>query len=108
MSKSGLALAQDVEFLHTELRTLIEFSRQRLSSTANAELSHLYWMLGHRLHNDVLGGERALYGRQIMSDLGRKLAGEYGRGFEVKNLYRMVQFAQTFPIWKKARHCHED
>lgn len=36
-----------------------------------------------------------------MSDLGRKLAGEYGRGFEVKNLYRMVQFAQTFPDLEK-------
>jgi len=101
MSKSVLTMAQDVEFLHAELRTLIEFSRQRLSSTVNAELSHLYWMLGHRLHNDVLGGERAQYGRQIMSDLGRKLAVEYGRGFEVKNLYRMVQFAQTFPDLEK-------
>lgn len=108
MSKSDLTMAQDVEFLHEELRTLIEFSRQRLSSTVNAELSHLYWMLGHRLHNDVLGGERAQYGRQIMSDLGRKLAVEYGRGFEVKNLIVWCSLHKLFPIWKKARHCHEN
>jgi len=63
----------------------------------NAELTRLYWTVGQRLATDVLGGERAQYGAQRMSRLGQQLADEFGRGFEAKNLHRMVKFAQAFP-----------
>ncbi|MGS5087085.1 PDDEXK nuclease domain-containing protein [Hydrogenophaga sp. A37] len=82
--------------LHAELRALIASSRQRLASAVNAELTRLYWSVGLRLAA-VLGGERAQYGSQVMTRLGQQLAQEFGRGFETKNLRRMVQFAQTFP-----------
>lgn len=101
MSKTDVALAAGLEPLHAELRGLIEASKQRLSSTVNAELSRLYWTLGHRLATQVLGGERARYGAQLMNRLGQKLADEFGRGFEIKNLRRMVQFAQAFPDLEK-------
>jgi predicted nuclease of restriction endonuclease-like (RecB) superfamily len=97
MSKAEVALVANLESLHAELRGLIEASRQRLSSTVNAELSHLYWTVGHRLATEVLGGERARYGTQLMTRLGQRLADEFGRGFEIKNLRRMVQFSQAFP-----------
>lgn len=83
--------------LHDELRGLIAASRQRLAATVNAELTQLYWRIGQRLSSEVLGGERAQYGAQLMDRLGEHLAGEFGRGFEAKNLRRMVQFAQAFP-----------
>ena len=83
--------------LHAELRTLIASSRQRLAGAVNAELTRLYWSVGQRLAADVLGGERAKYGSQLMARLGQQLAQEFGRGFEAKNLRRMVQFAQAFP-----------
>lgn len=99
--------------LHAELRVLIDSSRQRLSTAVNAELSHLYWMLGRRLYTEVLKGERAQYGGQIMARMGKKLADEFGRGFDVKNLRRMVQFAQIFPdlekgvtLWRKLSWSH--
>jgi predicted nuclease of restriction endonuclease-like (RecB) superfamily len=83
--------------LHAELRTLITSSRQRLAGAVNAELTRLYWSVGQRLASDVLGGERAQYGGRLMARLGQQLAQEFGRGFEAKNLRRMVQFAQAFP-----------
>jgi predicted nuclease of restriction endonuclease-like (RecB) superfamily len=86
-----------VKGLHAELRGLIVSSRQRLAGAVNAELTRLYWSLGQRLATEVLGGERAQYGSQLMSRLGRQLAEEFGRGFETKNLLRMVQFATAFP-----------
>ena len=86
-----------VEPLLAELRQLIAQSRERISATVNAELTLLYWTVGDRLHREVLGGERAQRGSQLMADLGLRLADEFGRGFETKNLYRMVQFAQLFP-----------
>lgn len=96
MNKSDLMPIDGLEPLHTELRALIASSRQRLSATVNAELSQLYWTVGRRLADEVLAGERAEYGAQLMRNLGEKLAGEFGQGFEVKNLRRMVQFAQAF------------
>ena len=83
--------------LHAELRALIASSRQRLAGAVNAELTRLYWSVGERLRTEVLGGaDRAKYGDQLISRVGEQLAQEFGRGFEAKNLRRMVQFAQTF------------
>ncbi|SDP72497.1 Predicted nuclease of restriction endonuclease-like (RecB) superfamily, DUF1016 family [Rhodoferax sp. OV413] len=84
--------------LHAELRALIASSRQRLAGAVNAELTRLYWAVGQRLRTEVLGGaDRAKYGDQLINRVGDQLAQEFGRGFEAKNLRRMVQFAQTFP-----------
>ncbi|MFN3437871.1 MAG: YhcG family protein [Acidovorax sp.] len=84
--------------LHAELRALITTSRQRLAAAVNAELTRLYWTVGERLRTEVLGGaDRAKYGDQLIQRVGEQLAQEFGRGFEAKNLRRMVQFAQTFP-----------
>jgi predicted nuclease of restriction endonuclease-like (RecB) superfamily len=96
MSGTELRSPLPLEPLHDELRDLIAANRQRLATAVNAELTLLYWRIGQRLATEVLGGERAQYGAQLMDRLGERLAQEFGRGFEAKNLRRMVQFAQTF------------
>lgn len=83
--------------LHAELRALIAASRQRLAGAVNAELTRLYWTVGQRLVSEVLGGGRAGYGARLLDQLGRQLAQEFGRGFESRNLRRMVRFAEAFP-----------
>ncbi len=83
--------------LHAELRALIASSRQRLASAVNAELTRLYWTVGQRLNAEVLAGERANYGAQLLDQLGKQLSREFGRGFESRNLRRMVKFAEAFP-----------
>lgn len=62
----------------------------------------MYWRIGQRVHVEILGGERAAYGQQIVASLGERLAAEFGRGFEAKNLRRMVQFAESFPDFEIA------
>lgn len=89
--------AKQADDLHAELRALIASSRQRLAGAVNAELTRLYWTLGQRLSTEVLGGERASYGAQLLDQLGQQLSQEFGRGFEARNLRRMVRFAQAFP-----------
>ena len=92
------AIGTSADTLHAELRTLIANSRQRLAGAVNAELTRLYWNVGQRLRIEVLGGaDRAKYGDQLINRVGDQLVNEFGRGFEAKNLRRMVQFAQTFP-----------
>lgn len=96
MTDKALVPADTLVSLHAELHSLIASSRQRLAGAVNAELTCLYWSVGRRLATEVLGGDRAQYGTQLMERLGTQLAQEFGRGFETKNLRRMVQFAQAF------------
>ena len=49
------------------------------------------------MHRHAVGGERARYGAEIVVTLSRQLVADYGRGFEEKNLRRMVQFAMEDP-----------
>jgi hypothetical protein len=52
--------------------------------------------VGERLHTEVLGDARAEYGARLLDQLGQQLANEFDRGFESRNLRRMVKFAEAF------------
>ncbi len=80
-----------------DIRRLIAQSRQQLATTVNSALTLLYWQIGQRIHSEVLQGERAAYGEQIVSALARQLESDYGRGFSAKNLRHMLRFAEAFP-----------
>ena len=85
------------ESLITDLRTLINEARNKVALIVNTEITLLYWHIGKRINEEVLGNQRAEYGKQIVSTLSTQLTKEYGRGFELRNLRRMMQFAQLFP-----------
>ncbi|PLC49764.1 hypothetical protein CR159_10745 [Pollutimonas subterranea] len=95
-SKSAVDAAQ-AQALLGDIQALIETSRQRAALAVNAELTLLFWRIGHRIHTEVLAGQRAGYGEEILPTLAKQLARDYGRGFGEKNLRRMVKFAVTFP-----------
>ena len=58
----------------------------------------MYWHIGERVNREVLGNERADYGKQIVSAVSTQLQAEYGKkGFEPRSIWRMMQFAQEFP-----------
>jgi predicted nuclease of restriction endonuclease-like (RecB) superfamily len=79
-----------------DLVVLIEEGKKQLAFAANATIALTYWKIGKRINNDVLENQRADYGKQIVVSLARQLTARYGRGFEEKNLRRMIQFAQIF------------
>ena len=80
------------ENLLSELHSLIEQARQHIAQTANRTVTMLYWHVGLRIRSEVLKNECAGYGEQIVSTLSTQLVREYGRGFGVRSLRRMVQF----------------
>lgn len=81
-----------------DLRQIIEQTRGRVAATVNSELTMMYWHIGERINRDVLGNQRAEYGKQIVSTVSRQLQEEYGtKGFDEKNIRRMMQFAQIMP-----------
>lgn len=96
-SKPAPAIGSTHDSLFSELREMIAASRSHLASTVNSELTRLYWTIGERLRREELGGERAAYGAKVVARQGEKLAAEFGRGFEARNLRRMIQFVESFP-----------
>src|SRR5690554_6409978 len=95
--KTSVASSAAPSALLGDIRALIEASRQRAASAVNAELTLLFWRIGQRIHTEVLAGQRAGYGEEILPTLAEQLARDYGRGFGEKNLRRMIKFAATFP-----------
>ncbi|MDE6311783.1 MAG: PDDEXK nuclease domain-containing protein [Muribaculaceae bacterium] len=80
-----------------DIRNVIEQSRQQVAASVNAGITLMYWHIGERINRDVLCGERATYGRKIVDTIAKTLTEEYGRGFDSKNLRKMMKFAAVFP-----------
>ena len=82
--------------LLNQLSQLIEQSKQQVSVQANSAVTILFWQIGNRINQDILQNKHAEYGKQIVPTLSLQLENKYGRNFEVKNLRRMMQFAEQF------------
>ena len=81
-----------------DLQSIIDGARGRVAATANYELTMMYWHIGERINREVLGNQRAEYGKQIVSAVATQLQEMYGgKGFEERTIRRMMQFAQVFP-----------
>jgi predicted nuclease of restriction endonuclease-like (RecB) superfamily len=96
-AESNPAAPPDTGQLLGELTQLIDSTRQRVARTVNSELVLLYWKIGTRIRQDILGEERAAYGEQIVSTLSRQLTATHGMGFSRGNLFHMIRFAEAWP-----------
>lgn len=83
--------------LVADIRQLIDTARQRVAVAVNQELSLLYWQVGSRIRTEVLQGQRAGYGKQIVATLALQLTLAYGKGWSKRNLAQMVKFTELFP-----------
>jgi predicted nuclease of restriction endonuclease-like (RecB) superfamily len=79
-----------------DVQELIDGARARVAAAVNAELTSLYWQIGRRIRQDVLGGTRAEYGQEIIAGLARQLTAAYGRGWSEKQLRHCVRVAEVF------------
>ena len=64
--------------LMTDLRQIIDEARIHVASTANCELTMMYWHIDERINRVVLGNERATYGKQIVLQVATQLQNIYG------------------------------
>ncbi|MCF7970479.1 MAG: DUF1016 N-terminal domain-containing protein [Methylococcaceae bacterium] len=92
---NGKGLADNA--LLTEIKNLIQTAKKQATVAVNAELTLLYWQVGKRIADDVLNGERADYGKQIIAHLAQQLTRDYGRGWSKRNLAQMIKFSEVFP-----------
>ena len=82
--------------LVSEVRQLIDAAKQRAAVAVNAEISLLYWQVGQRIQQEVLLGERAEYGKQVINQLAKELTEHYGKGWGVRQLRYCIRFAEVF------------
>lgn len=57
-----------------DIKTLIERSKEQVAQTVNSEITLLYWNIGKRINEEILGNDRAEYGKQIVASVMRQLS----------------------------------
>ncbi len=97
MSQQDIDIIQSKEGLATDVRRMIEQTREGVAQTVNAGMTLLYWRIGKRIQTEILENERAEYGQEIVSTLSEKLTEEFGRGFGRRSLFNMIRFAEVYP-----------
>jgi len=80
-----------------DITQLIDTAKQRAAVAVNAEISLLYWQVGQRIQREVLQGERAEYGKQVIAGLSKQLTAVYGKGWGARQLRYCLNFFEVFP-----------
>lgn len=89
--KQGGSLLRDA-------KNIIEQTQQEAFSSVNRSLIQRNWMLGKRIEEEILRGEkRASYGSEVIKKLSSELTEIYGKGFNKSSLYDFVRFYKSFP-----------
>ncbi|HAS6258160.1 TPA: DUF1016 family protein [Vibrio parahaemolyticus] len=93
-------MTQNLPTSHTllveDISQLVASAKQRAAAAINNEITLLYWLVGNRIRQEVLGGGRADYGKQVIATLATELTAQYGKGWSKRNLAQMVKFAEVF------------
>lgn len=83
--------------LFLEISGMIAEAKERVAVAVNAELTMLYWNVGRRINKEILGEQRADYGKRVVAELSANLMAEHGEIWNEKHLRRVMQFAAVFP-----------
>ena len=113
MSDEHLDIIDTPDGLLADVQSMIEQTRAGVAQAVNAGMTSLYWRIGKRIQSEILQGQRADYGKEIVATLSRQLVSRFGTGFSEKSLRRMMQFAEVFPdreivatLWRQLSWSH--
>lgn len=88
---------KNIENLYDNIVGLIECAKRKVITTVNSEMTLLYWNIGKYITENVLKNQKAEYGKSVITDLSEKLVGNYGKGYSLRNLFKMIKFYEYFP-----------
>jgi len=74
-----MSLISESTPLLADVRQRIDSARQRVASTVNDELTQRYWQIGSRVNAELLKGQRAEHGKQVVAELRSRYLGHPGR-----------------------------
>ena len=81
-----------------DVQNIIEQTRNYAYQAVNVAMVQRNWLLGKRIADEELqGGDRADYGKEVIKRLADYLTKLYGKGFTSSNLYQFVHFYKFFP-----------
>ncbi len=104
MNKQTLPEKDIPQNLLNALRSLIAEARQQVWRSIDTTQVQTYWQIGrHIVEFEQAGQARAAYGKRLLAGLAHALTGEFGKGFDERNLRNMRAFFQAFPNWNAAR-----
>ena len=87
-----------VTSLLATLRAVIVEARQQALHAVDVVQVRTCWIVGrHIVEHEQGGAPRAAYGRSVLAQVSTQLSAEFGKGFDVSNLYKMTQFYRAFP-----------
>ncbi len=86
----------DQKGLFEEISRLIESTQRDTLRKVSQTGVLLYWRIGQRINQEILGLKRAEYGKDVIKQLAQSLQIKFGSGFGQRVIYRCVQFAKLF------------
>ena len=85
--------------VYSSIKELMDNARNSFAKEVNNILIQTYWEIGRIIVEDEQGNsDRAEYGKQLITDLSKRLTKEYGKGFSRSNLQNMRNFYLSYPI----------
>ena len=78
--KKSEALLDDSR-IYDYVACIIETRKRNAGIYANLEVTLMYWEVGHYVNSIILNGNRAVYGKQIVTELASQLMVKYGKTF---------------------------
>ena len=91
----------NIDNLYNMITNLIEISKRNVTININSEMTMLYWKIGKNIKENILKNQRAEYGKSVVKELSRKLVLKYGRGYSVRNIFKMIKFYEYFSDFEK-------
>ena len=88
---------QQNKVLFQDVCLIIDQAQAYAYRLVNETLIKRNWLLGMRIQHEVLQGQRAEYGEQIITQLSKGLTARYKTGFTKTNLYNYVGFYVAWP-----------
>ena len=88
--KSDLTILKTSSGLAADVRGMIEQARGQVARIVNAGMTLLFWRVGKRIQMEILGNQRAEYGKEILATLSQELSREYSSGFSYSALTRIA------------------
>lgn len=93
----AIRVEQQNDELFQDACLIIDQAQAYAYRLVNETLIKRNWLLGMRIQHEVLKGQRAEYGEQIIKQLSKGLTARYKTGFTKTNLYNYVGFYAAWP-----------
>ena len=80
-----------------DIQSIVETSQSVAYNAVNLVLLRRNWLIGKRISEEQLDGNRAEYGAEVIKKLSLELTEKYGSGYTKTNLYNYLQFFEYYP-----------